>query len=309
MMPVLALGTTAAWFLVAYFAFDLWPAARMLSTLRLGDALDRRILSLLDRNTRSKVFAGNLRQMLGASSFRPGGEPLSVALFLVVSGLLALAFLVAAILLLHNPLAGALLGVLGAVLPHQLLQIDYARSRRKLRRQAVPFLLTLQNLYGICGDPVVAMERAVPRLKDPLRREVRWFVTAYRGGMPLKNCVETVKERLPNAILRQFWDDVRFFIERGGDFNESIAEHVDQLYQREIRAAERQADNGSTVTVFFALIGVYFVILANLARSQPEIMNFMVSTTQGKIAVALMVAIFMAAGYFVKLMTTHGRDD
>jgi|GEM_PF-1636781 len=305
---ILLIPAVAAWFAVFAAALAL-PWRRPLSLSNLRGAVDYRLLMALEKSQRSRVWGQKLRRLLAAASSHPGEKPVSVAAFIAASLLSGFLLAVPALTLLRNPVAAALLGGLGVALPYQALGVAYSRRQRQLRRQVAPFLLTVGNLYGVYGDPVVALEEAIPRLKEPLRREARWFVTAYKGGLPLPACVEGVKHRLPDAILRRFWDDLRFFIERGGDFQESVTEHVSQVYRREIKAIERSADTGSTITVFLVLAGVYLMVLVTMVRTQPELMGFLVADPRGRMAVSLMAAIFIAAAYFIKLMVTREGDE
>lgn len=305
---VLLILAVAAWFAVFATALAL-PWHRSFSLSHLRGVLDHRLLTVLEKSERSRTWGRKLRRLLAAASLSPGGEPVSMAAFLAASLFFGILLAVPALVILHNPVTAALLGGVGMALPYQALEVAYSHRKQKLRRQVAPFLLTLGNLYGVYGDPLVALEEAIPRLKDPLRRETRWFVTAYKGGLPLSACVEGVKHRLPDAILRRFWDDLRFFIERGGDFQGSITEYVNQVYQREIKATERSADLGSTITVFLVLVGVYVMVLVTMIRTQPELVGFLVVDPRGKMAVSLMAAIFIGAGYFIRLMVTREGDE
>ncbi|KKM13054.1 hypothetical protein SY88_00370 [Clostridiales bacterium PH28_bin88] len=304
---ILLILAVVAWFAVFATALAL-PWRRSFSLSHLRGALDHRLLMVLEQSERSRTWGEKLRRLLAAASFSPGGEPLSMAAFIAASLFFGILLAVPALVILRNPVAAALLGGVGMVLPYQALEVAYSHRKRKLRRQVAPFLLTVGNLYGVYGDPLVALEEAIPRLRDPLRREARWFVTAYKGGLPLPACVEGVKHRLPDAILRRFWDDLRFFIERGGDFQASVTEYVNQVYQREIKATERGADLDSTITVFLVLVGVYVMVLVTMIRTQPELVGFLVVDPRGKMAVSLMAGIFIAAGYFIKMMVTREGD-
>lgn len=300
--------TVIAWY-VFFANLFLLSKRHSINLALLKNTLDRKLILASDKNDHSSAWGQKLRKMLGVIPFRAGGEPVSVAFFLAVSLGLGLASAAVAAISLRNPLVALLLGGVGVVLPYQVLEVEYNRQIGKLRHQAASFLLTVGNLYGVYGDPMVALEEAVPRLKEPLKNQVRWFVTAYKAGLPLNSCVETVKSRLPDAILRQFWDDVLFFTERGGDFQECILEHVHHVYQREINATQGGTEIGSTLTVFSVLLGVYITVLVTLSRSQPELMGFLITDPRGKIAVTLMVVIFVIAGYFVKLMSIQRGDN
>lgn len=305
---ILFIIAVMVWFMV--FATVLALTGHRSSSLsHLRGAVDQQLLMVLEKSERSRTWGRKLRRLLAAASLGPRGEPVSVAVFLAASLFFGILLAVPALVILRNPVTAALLGGLGMALPYQALEVAYSHRKRKLRRQVAPFLLTVGNLYGVYGDPLVALEEAIPRLKDPLRREARWFVTAYKGGLPLQACVEGVKHRLPDAILRCFWDDLRFFIERGGDFQESVTEHVNRVYQREIKATERGADLGSTITVFLVLVGVYVMVLVTMIRTQPELVGFLVVDPRGQMAVSLMAAIFIAAGFFIKLMVTREGDE
>lgn len=303
-LPVL---TAAAWFIFFTIVFSFFRR-NSLNWLHVK-GLDRKVMLAMERNERSRIWGQKLQKMLAAVSFRPGGKPSSVCFFLLVSLLAGIIMAVSAAVFLRNPLVMLLLFGAGVSLPYQVLEVAYYRRRKKLRRQAASFLLTVGNLYGVYGDPLVALEETLPRLKDPLRIQVGWFVTACKGGLPLPVCAETVKSRLPDPVLRQFWDDVVFFAERGGDFQECVTEHVQQVYRREINTTQGSSDVGSTLTVFFVLLGVYLAVLVTLTRNQPELMGFLVSDPRGKAVVALMVVIFLAAGYFLKLMVLERGDD
>jgi len=297
-----------AWFAVFATALAV-PWRRSFSLSHLRGVLDHRLLMVLEKSERSRSWGEKLRRLLADTSLGSGGQPVSVAAFIAVSLFSGVLLGVLALVILCNLVAAALLGGVGMLLPYQALEVAYTYRRRKLRRQVAPFLLTLGNLYGVYGDPVVALEEAIPRLRDPLRREAGWFVTAYKGGLPLSTCVDGVKRRLPDTILRRFWNDLRFFIERGGDFQASITDYVNQVYQREIKATDRSAYLGSTITVFLVLVGVYLMVLVTMIRTQPELVGFLVVDSRGKMAVSLMAGIFIAAGFFIKLMLTREEDE
>jgi len=300
--------TVTAWCIFIANLLSL-PQRHFINLVHLENTLDRKVILAIDQNDHSRAWGQKLRKMLAVISFRPNGEPVSVAFFLTVSLCSGLASAAMAAVFLRNPLVALLLSGVGLVLPYQALEVKYSRQIGKLRHQAASFLLTVGNLYGVYSDPIVALEEAIPRLKDPLNRQVRWLITAYKAGLPLNSCVESVKSRLPDSILRQFWDDVLFFTERGGDFQECILEHVHHVYQREINTTQGGTEIGSTLTVFFVLVGVYITVLVTLTRSQPELMGFLIADPRGKVAVTLMAVIFIIAGYFVKLMAIQGGND
>ena len=149
----------------------------------------------------------------------------------------------------------------------------------------------------------------MPQLKNPLKREITWFVDALKFGYPLDSCIKKVKSRLPDQILKDFFDDVRFYLKYGGDFQESILELIKQTYAREMAEMERDAKTSSTVIIFFLLIGVYFLMLFSLLKSQPETMRILVETSQGKMLVVVMLLIFVVAGFFTKKMVSMEEDD
>ncbi|MFZ5944033.1 MAG: type II secretion system F family protein [Bacillota bacterium] len=299
--------TVAAWFI--FFTTFLWFTKRDFLDWFQVKSLDRKVMLAVERNESSRVWGQKLQKMLSVMPFRSGEKLFSVFFFLLGSLLTGLLMAVTAAVILRNPLVMLLLFLVGVSLPYQLLEVAYHRWRKKLRGQAASFLLTVGNLFGVYGDPMVALEEAIPRLKEPLCGQVRWFITAYKGGLSLPVCVATIKSRLPDPILRQFWDDLVFFAERGGDFQECIMEHVHQVYQREINLTQGSTDSSSTLTVFFVLLAVYIAVLVTLTRSQPELMGFLVTDSRGKMAVALMAIIFLTAGYFLKLMVMERGNE
>lgn len=268
--------------------------------LRLIKDLDDQVARLLNRYERGKALGIKVRHLLGGSTM---GTFIRFGMFFLISAALGLGLAVVALVALHNPYAALVLGVTGLVLPYQVLEIDYVRTQRRMRRQGVSFLLAVSNVYAVYGDPLLALEHTAPQLSNPLKRNVRWFVTAVRSGRPLAECVEVMKAQTLDPILQSFWNEVAFYISRGGPFDEAIMELLVELYDREAAEAEKKVTTGSTITVFAALLGVYFVLLGSLTKANPFIVDFMLHNQTGRLVVALMIGVIVGALYIIKKVT------
>ncbi|WP_374713225.1 type II secretion system F family protein [Symbiobacterium terraclitae] len=299
------LAAALMWFAAAYLLLAPAPSAHTLRALLARGALDDQVQLLLHRSERTTRLADRLQRLLLGSTL---GSYLSIAQFGVLSLVIAVVLATLALLLLRNPLAAGLLAAVGLALPYQLLEIDHALTRRRLRRQGTAFLLSIMNLYAIYPDPLAALEQLAPRLRGQIGRTVRWFTTACRHGLPLPEAIARAKDRMPDPTLQAFWDDVAFYAQRGGPFNEALADHVARLYEREQLAAERSVATGSTISVFLTLMAVYLVLLSNITRINPAIATFMLETTPGHIVVTVMIALFLGGAYYLKHMTLAGGD-
>ncbi|SFR11760.1 type II secretion system F family protein [Desulfoscipio geothermicus] len=303
MKVCLFLLNTAALFFFFYYLWGIavWKSHR-LEYNKVRAMFDRQIMAAIRQHKRTRGIANTLEKMLRVTSLRPGGKPLLAWHFFCVTIACFLLGIVTATALLKNPIAGILLGCVGATVPYQLLQIDYKRNQKKLKRQTPQFLLAVGNMYGTYGDPVIALEQLGDRLKNPLKREVIWFVDSIKHGVAAQTCIETVKSRLPERILNDFFDDMFFYMKHGGDFHSAVSDLVKRTYDREMAEVERSAATFSAVIVFFVLVGVYFMTLFALSKAQPEIMRFLIDSAIGKMVVVAMVVIFIIAGYFTRAM-------
>lgn len=305
---LLILNAGAIFFTVYYLWDVIDHEKRRIKYQNIGAMVDRQVMQVLEQNARTRGIATALDNMLRATTFRPKGNPPKVRHFTYVTLGFFLVTLIISAVLLNNPVAGLLLGGVAATLPYQILQFDYKRNQKKLKKQTPHFLLTMGNMFGTYGDPVVALERISSKLKNPLKREVIWFVDNIKYGVPIKTCVDTVKRRLPDRILKDFFDDVLFYMQHGGDFNQSISDLVKQTYDRETAVVERSAATSSTVIVFFVMIGVYFFLLFALTKSQPDIMRFLIDSFIGKAIVVAMIVVFIIAGYFTRSMVSMNDE-
>ena len=301
---LLALNSAVLFFLF-YYLWETFTAPKSrLGFSDIGSLIDRQVMGVMRRHTRTRGIAAMLEKMLRATTFRPGGEPPTVLHFTAVTGACFLAVLASAAVLLNNPVAGLLLAMVAATAPYQLLQFDYRRNSKKLKKQVPQFLLAVDNLFGTYGDPVTALENLRSRLKHPLKREITWFVDNIKFGVTADVCVNTVKSRLPDRVLKDFFDDLLFYMKHGGDFHSAIGELVKRTFDREIAAVERNTATSSAVAVFFVLVGVYFFMLFTLSATQPDIMRFLVDSFTGKCVVVAMIVIFIIASYFTRVMVS-----
>lgn len=266
-------------------------------------------MALINKNKKAREILPKINNMLKVSSFKINGEPVSIILFLIVSISTGAIGLSIGVLFLNNPVAGLILAVMTFIGPYYVLSIDYSKNRSKMRRQTSNFLLAVANLFNVYEDPIIALEELVPKLENPLKREVGWFVDSMTFGAPLDISIEKIKERLPDKILKDFFEDVRFYLKNGGDFQESVLLLVKETYARETAEIEKGAKISSTITIFFLLIGVYFFMAFALFKNQPEIMSFLVDTTMGKVLVVVMLIVFIVASYFTKVMVSSGDGD
>ncbi len=297
-------------FMLAYYLPDITKKQKTdYKAKNFGQYIDKQVQIMLMKNKQTRDFLPKITKMLRASSFKIKGEPIKVSSFVFVSIILSIIGLCFGLKVLNNFYASLILAGIAFIFPYYLLTLDYGKNRHKLRKQTSNFLLAVSNLFNIYGDPVVALEQVLPQLKNPLKREITWFVDALKFGYPLDSCIKKVKSRLPDQILKDFFDDVRFFLKYGGDFQESILELIKQTYAREMAEMERDAKTSSTVIIFFLLIGVYFLMLFSLLKSQPETMRILVETSEGKMLVVVMLLIFVVAGFFTKKMVSMEEDD
>ncbi len=299
-----------ALFIFIYTILDLLEKKyKTLKKFSLAKRLDNYVVNILYENSRTRNISAKIQKMLKSSSLRIKGEPLFMVHFIIISSIFAITALFITNMLLNNIMAAFILTAAAGMLPYILLKFDYKRNRKKIRKQASNFLLAVSNLFHVYGDPVIALEKLSPKLNNPLKREINWFINSIKFGIPLSQCIETVKLRIPDKILRNFFDDTYFFLRNGGNFQESIINLTESVYNRETAEIEQKTETSSTVLIFFVMVGIYFMMLFALTKTQPEIINLLIATKPGKLIVVLMICIFVIAGFLTYKMSSIGVDD
>ncbi|MBO8169096.1 MAG: hypothetical protein H0Z35_07940 [Thermoanaerobacteraceae bacterium] len=194
------------------------------------------------------------------------------------------------------------------MISYQLLVWDAKRVQKKIKSQMLNFLLSVSNLYGVYEDPVRALQELLGNLKNPLRRDIGWFLDNLQYDMPLRYCIDAVKLRIGNSIFHEFLDQLELYMTYGGNFQETIIDLVEKTYQMENKEAQKSSYIWPTVLVCVILTVIYFVILFSLVKNQPKMMYFLTNVPTGKMIVVTMIVIFIFVGYIIKSAAGGGEE-
>lgn len=201
-------------------------------------------------------------------------------------------------LLLRQPLL-ALLGLgIGAMLP-----CGWVRRRRQARltqfQNQFPEAIDLLVRASRAGHPpAAALELIATEMPDPVAGEFRQVFDQQRFGLPLRDCLLNLGERVPLVDVQIFAIAIIIQRESGGN----LAEILDKLaglirervkLQRQIRT--HTAQGRMTTWVLMALAPIMLVVMFALAR------NFVLPMFTDPVGRGLLIlgAVLQVAGLFL----------
>lgn len=295
---------------IGWFVFELLGVVtpKKLSSIAVEKWLEENMVQKLQNNKKTGAVLSRIEKLLAKSNFRYRNRPIKLIYFLIFEAFLFLAGFYISFQLLKNFVAAVLIGTALVMISYQLLVWDAKRVQKKIKSQMLNFLLSVSNLYGVYEDPVRALQELLGNLKNPLRRDIGWFLDNLQYDMPLRYCIDAVKLRIGNSIFHEFLDQLELYMTYGGNFQETIIDLVEKTYQMENKEAQKSSYIWPTVLVCVILTVIYFVILFSLVKNQPKMMYFLTNVPTGKMIVVTMIVIFIFVGYIIKSAAGGGEE-
>ncbi|MED4728629.1 hypothetical protein P9597_10815 [Aneurinibacillus migulanus] len=307
----LTITGVSLYFLLYSFLVMKKPAEqkRNIKLMKTAGMMERRLDNWLGKNERTSKINQYVSSLLSKSRIRIKGKPLNKYTFYVILTITSLMVGYFSYNTLNNLAAGVMLVITSGYLFFHVLIWDAKHRKRKLKKQAPNFYLTLTNFYEINQDILWALQETVRRIKNPLRTDLQYFLNQLnRPDINIREAVLEAKERLDNKHLRDFLDDLELQIRFGGPFRNTLHQYVEESIEKEVQTMEQSSETSSTTMVTYFLIGIYFVMAIMMKKTQPEAMSLLVTTSAGKIVVVIMICIILAVLYITKEMTDVGDE-
>ncbi len=307
----LTITGASLYFLLYTFLIMKKPAKqkRNIKLMKTAGLIEQRLDNWLGKNERTSKINQYVTSLLSKSRIRIKGRPLNKYTFYVILTATSLTVGYFSYNILNNLAAGIMLVVTSGYMFFHVLSWDAKHRKRKLKKQAPNFYLTLTNFYEIKNDAMWALQETVKKIKNPLRVDLQFFINQLnRPDINVREAVLEAKERLDNKQLRDFLDDFELQVRFGGSFRKTLHQYIEESIEKEVQTMEQSSETSSTTMVTYFLIGIYFVMAIMMKKTQPEAMSLLVTTSAGKIVVVIMICIILAVLYITKEMTDVGDE-
>ena len=243
-----------------------------------------RWLNQMGRGTALKLW---LRQ--AGTEMRPGKFLMLCGGFSLIGGLLALIWL---------PWYGFAAGALAGTLPYA--QVGHRRTKRLEGFQAqFPDAIDLLVRASRAGHPPsAALELICQEMPEPTAGEFRQLFDQQRFGLPLRDCLLNLAERIPLVDVQFFATSMIIQRESGGNLAE-ILEKLSHLIRERVKIMRQvkthTAQGRMTMWVLVAMAPVMLIVMLFLNRSLtlPLFQDPMGQAMLGGAAVMQIVGIFL----------------
>lgn len=232
---------------------------------------------------------------------RAGVALSALDLLVLYAGAAAAGFLVVAWL------APVWLGVAGAAAGVWGLR-QWLESRRQARleefvAQLPEFARTLSNATSAGRSLLSALQLAAQDMDDPAGTELKLVSEQLRIGQSVDDALESLKKRLPSRELAVLVSTLVIQQRTGGDVVKALRDMADTLEARkDLRREVTTIVSGAVQTGYVTgALGILIVLAAN--AMQDGMIDQMVRTTTGQIALLVSISLYVVAFAAVRRMT------
>ncbi len=222
--------------------------------------------------------------------------------FLIASAISSIILVLFFSIVLNNIILALIFGVVGAMLPHQIIIIKKNKRFEILDRQLGPFLQIVSERYENGSDMKTCIETTVLEFKgeQPIYKELERLALSLNTGKKIEDMLDEFAERLGNPYAKRFADYYRIATELGSDTSRGLVtqafmQHDENrknkiLIQKELQACKSEG--------YLLLGGIPAVVLYQMFFSEGYV-DFMINTTVGKVGLAIITIIAFGAFWFL----------
>lgn len=211
-------------------------------------------------------------------------------------------FLIVGVGLRMYPIAIALV-VLLFLAPRIILGFLVERRSYLLRNQLAPAGLGLANAVRSGLSLAQAFDAVNANLPEPIATEFRQIVGEYQAGRPLREAMQSAKERLGLEGFSLLVSALDVCLERGGKLTEALDRICYSLQENQRLERKIEADTQSGRMVVMVLCAFPFLFLLEFAVIDPSGVSLLFSSLIGQlIFTSLIVIVFVAARWAKQIM-------
>lgn len=187
-------------------------------------------------------------------------------------------------------------GAVTAIIPYILLQLFSDIMGYRVKRMSVDFLIIMRRfLVGGKGiDIFQAFKKASNYVLQPLKNYVELMVYEYENRINPVQCLENMKDRIENAELKLYIENLKICYVRGGDVIELTDTFIEEIDKQNNDDDEENAEDMMLSMGLYVLLGVNFTILYMLFNSSYKRAVFDTSWGQIVFILDLLVSFYIA---------------
>jgi tight adherence protein B len=194
-------------------------------------------------------------------------------------------------------------GGVGLVAPQMLLAYLRRNRRIKLVEQLSAVLDQMVSSAKAGLTLVQIFEEVSHHMPAPASEEFRLMVQDSRLGKPLRQCIESERQRLSSRQFNLVASALSVHLEKGGNLPEALATisaSLKEIWRLEQKLLTASAEGRKAVKVISGMPLVVFVMVIH-----PEIVEILTSSTIGWILMTISVAMYAFALWWLrKILTT-----
>ena len=197
---------------------------------------------------------------------------------------------------LHSILSTAVICSLCACIPYIVLEVLGRYNSEKVRRQMAGFISTLNRWCAVKEDIIYAFEKSVDSgLGEPLRTYIRDAVIQVKKGMEVQEALEMLQMKVDSEQFRDFILNIRQSIKHRGDIRKLLSNMEDEFYRMEEEYTRRKISSYKDKFIMYATMIAVLVVVYFFLKSNPKVMQFYLSSSQGKTLLAIFSLLYFAA--------------
>lgn len=269
--------------------------ARLRSVIRDNqNTAKRSLLRGMDRLLPSAV----LDRMIASFNERRSVSALSISwpVFLLVSALMGAGGFILGWVHFRNLLAGIGLGLMGLLLPDQILSMGAGAHRDKTHEQ---FQLAVQIFaaeYRAERSVQRAFLRAVPQLPEPIRSHFDRAARRLNNGEPHIQVLDDLADRLGHPFAGLFVSNCKAVMEHqgSGPLFDNIAHQLNQWRIRQTANAAALSGGKATGLILNGALPIVYLVQV---RVQPNTHAFLTETAGGRgLLVLMLIGVLLTFG-------------
>lgn len=166
--------------------------------------------------------------------------------------------------LLYNILVAIVTGIFFYQIPRILLKILATRNAEKVDENLVYYVDLLTNYCGIFDNIVVAIEKSIPEVKEPLRTYSLAFVSEVKHGIPIFDALENFKGKVTNKRFKLLMKNLQLCVKFKGSYSIVLKKSNTTLNkfatERDSRKSEVRKHRATIYAMIVIVVSIIYLV-------------------------------------------------
>lgn len=251
--------------------------------------VQRQMDKVLRSNKKTARHITNTEKMLQESVFLRLIGIRNIYIFLTITVIFSLFAFQRSRIILNQNVGAGIIAFIAFRVPFEILKIEAEFKRRSVRKHLPNFFLTVSQMLEAADDIVDVLEASVSKIKKPLKTDIKEFIRNYRKGKPIEECIEILKMRFDNPLLKKFATDVEENIKNGTRLKGIIDDYAEKAYNNQINYMQRITENSGSILASLIILGMFINSVYTIKRLKPELFYILTHNFFGQVTVDIII--------------------